>query len=315
MKTENKSMLQEKRTLKPLRWLGASLVLLFVCRVASCAPQGDASSAQAFDYDWPMDHLGSKWIKLRVPMGYGWLNGVADAMEKKVYPNGRPKPANSVVEELLLRALWPDMVPRTEANRDEFRVPGGGRELHVLMRSGAIEDFEGKHYDRLRNSLNVHINAAKHVCFLPPIPPAPPFVTEPIKAICHDRDWPDEKPSRFGLKRLGIDFAKFPDIPVEQYHDLLKNDIYYAPDMGSGLRTVITCNAEEEKTIEDGPQYPVMPQCEHSFIFKPLNAWVQIGYRRIYLKDWQAIQSAWEKLLQSMIVAPQPVSASAPKKK
>jgi hypothetical protein len=269
-----------------------------IFRVASAAAPVD-TSVRTFDYDWPMSGRGQEWVKLRIPMGYGFLNGAADAMEKKVYPNGRPK-SSAVVEELLLSALWPDMALHTMENNSEFQVPGGGRMMDLFMRSGAIEDVDGKHYNRLQNSLEVRIEDSRHVC----IAPAILFNEDGTRnqALCHDRAWPDEKPTRFGLKHMGVDFSKYPDFPKGDYR--LMDDLYYAPDLGRPVQTVITCTAEELDAVESGP-IRLIPQCRHLFIFKPLNAWVSIRYRRVYLKDWRAIQTAWEKLLQSMIVAPQ----------
>ena len=182
------------------------------------------------------------------------------------------------------------------------------------MHSGAIDSFkatnplmDGEHYNALQHNLKMSIEQLKHVCIAPPVLFNPDGTSN--HAVCHDRERPDEKPSRFGLKRMGVDFTKYPDLPKEQYGDLFKNDIYYAPDVGKELQTVISCDAEEVD-VNARKSNPISPQCQHFFIFKPLNANVSIGYRRVYLEDWRAIQAAWEKLLQSLIVERQTNPAS-----
>lgn len=268
------------------------------CGTASCADQKD-SGPHTRAVAWPMTALGKDWVMLRIPSINGGVNDITEEMEKKLYPNGRSKPAAYVAEEQSIDALWPDMTLETPANYAEFHVPGRGRVMNMLMRSGSIEDINGKHYDRLQNRMNVLIDFAKHMC----IPPPSPYNLDGSSnhAVCDDRKWPDVKSPMFGLKRLGVDFGKYPALPEIEHRDLFKNDIYYAPDLGDGLETIISCTADEVKTVETGPA-PIIPQCEHTFIFKPLNAEVSIGYRRVYLKDWKAIQTAWERLLQSMIV-------------
>ena len=152
-------------TLKASKWpksLGIGLAIVLVCCGASCAaPSG--SGTRTFDYEWPMNHKGDTWITLRIPRGYGLFNGVADAMEKRVNPNGRPT-SDLVEESLLLEALWPEMSPRTEETRPEFEVPGGGRSMHVLVHSGAIDSFkatnpliDGEHYNALQHHLKMSI--------------------------------------------------------------------------------------------------------------------------------------------------------------
>ncbi|PFH07679.1 hypothetical protein BCF11_0016 [Collimonas sp. PA-H2] len=243
-----------------------------------------------------MNVSGKDWVKLRIPQGYGFGNGAADAMEKYVYPNGRPKNSAAVSEELLLSALWPDMASHTRETDAEFSVGGGGRTMNVLMSSSAIDAFDGKHYNRLQTSFNVYVEDVRHVCTSPVNPDG-----TANEVVCHDRIQPDQKLPKFGLKCMGIDFRKYPCIHVADYGGLAPNDVYYAQDASNGLQTVITCAAEEAEAVEQGP-VRFIPHCHHEFIFKPLNALVSIHYRREYLKDWQAIQAAWGKLLQSFMV-------------
>ena len=73
-----------------------------------------------------------------------------------------------------------------------------------------------------------------------------------------------------------------------------QNDIYYVRDPGGELRVVILCTAEES---EAG-----VSQCEQLFVDEKLNALVSVGYRRVFLQDWQRIQSDWEQLLNSFII-------------
>lgn len=268
---------------------GIFSVLLLSASLSGCLGSSfpDKPLWPAADLDWPMDHTGTRTVRLHVPPGFS-MNAAADAMEKIVYPNGRPQDPHNVRRDLLLQTLWPGMGPRTVANDKEFEVPGGGRVLMIYLGSGAVDPAIHAR-DQLHVNLDVDVSFLKHVCIPPP--------SLPGEAMCHDLKELAEKPSRFGLKHMGVDFGQFPDVSKELYHEY--DDIYYVPEVGGGLQTYIKCTADEVGATVNGYQY--IPHCDQHFIFKPLNAWVNVNYRRIYLEDWQKIQAAVEKLLQSFI--------------
>lgn len=267
---------------------GIFAVLLLSARLSGCfgSPLPDRPLWPAADLDWPMDHTGTRTVRLHVSPGFS-MNAAADAMEKMVYPNGRPQDPHNVRKDLLLETLWPETGPHTVANNKEFQAPGGGRTLSILVSSGAV-DPEIHTQDQLHVALQADIYVYLTDVCIPRLPE---------NAVCHHVNKLYKKPSKFGLKREGIDFSQFPDLPKELYHEY--DDIYYVPEVGGGLQTYIKCTADEVGATVSGYQY--IPHCQQHFIFKPLNAAVKVTYRRVYLGDWQKIQTEVEKLLQSFI--------------
>ena len=168
--------------------------------------------------------------------------------------------------------------------------------MMVLVDSAAIEDWEGRHYNALQSKFDMAMDwSANHLC-----------VGVMAQSHCYKREAPDVKPPKFGLQRMGVDFSKYPDFPEQDRSGLPERDIYYLRGPDGSLQTVILCMAEEAKTIEDGSQYRMVPQCEQSYVDRRLNALVEISYRRVYLPEWRAIQESWDSLLQSSIVTPAP---------
>ena len=212
-------------------------------------------------------------------------------MKNAVYPNGRRKINDDVHEDLLLSALWPGLIPDNGENHSEFNQPGGGGLMVTLIHSAAIEDYEGRHYNALESEFNVALDSSKNrLC-----------VGVMAESRCYKRVAADVKSGKYGLKRLGVDFSKYPDFPVQDRSGLAERDIFYLRGPTGDLQTVILCMSEESKTVEQGPQYHMVAQCEQKFVFKPLNALVSISYRRVYLQDWKAIEADWKQLLQSFI--------------
>jgi hypothetical protein len=254
--------------------------------------------------NWPLGRSGRDRVLLDVPIGFASRDRAANAMNSAVYgPGGPPNINDQIHEDLLLTALWPELVPDNGANHGEFNLPGGGRIMMALIHSAAIEDYEHRHYNALQADYDIAIESStKRLC-----------VGVMAQSRCYKRETADAKPSQFGLQRLGVDFSKYPDFPEQDRSGLPERDIYYLRGPGGDLETVILCMAEESKTVDDGPQYRMVGQCEHKFVFKPLNAFVSIHYRRVYLQDWQAIQTEWEKLLQSFIVEPSAAGGNAAK--
>jgi len=269
--------------------------------VLSCgAPASDNQSP----INWPLGRSGSDRVLLKVPVGFATQDRAAKAMNSAVYgPGGPPNINDQVHDDLLLTALWPGLVPDNGANHGEFNLPGGGRLMMALIHAGAIEDYEHRHYNALQADYDIAIESStKGLC-----------VGVMAQSRCYRRQAADVKPPKFGLQRLGVDFSRYPDFPEQDRSGLPEQDIYYLRGPSGDLETVILCMAEESKTVEDGPQYHMVGQCEHKFVFKPLNAFVSVNYRRVYLQDWQAIQTEWEKLLQSFIVEPSAAGGNAAK--
>lgn len=278
-------------------------LLCLICLIGTCGPivTGHASEKdQSEDVKWPLGRSGRETLALKIPDAYGLANRAADAMERQTYPSGRPKFNDDVHEQLLLHALWPDLKSDGAQIHRESAVPGGGRLMSVLVDSGAVEDYGGRHYDSLKLAFDLATESStQHLC-VPPMEQAE--YDQNTKTKCYPRDSPDAKPSKFGLNRVGVDFTKYPDIPQAARFDPNAQDIYYIRGSDGRLQTIILCTPEEAKTVEDGPQYHRVAQCEHKFVSERLNALVSIGYRRVYLKEWRALQQAWDQLLTSFVV-------------
>lgn len=223
---------------------------------------------------------------------------MAEQMNAAVYHGKRVDDGRGVNKEQLLEALWPGLVPDNGANHDEFNRPGGGRLMMALLHSGAIDNFGHWHIDALQVQLDLAVDdSAHHLCV------TPMELGSGTQARCYNRKAPDVKSSRFGLQRLGVDFSKYPNFSEIARADLHARDIYYSRDAAGSLKTVIVCSAEEAKTADDGPQYRLVPHCQHHFVSEKLNALVSVGYCRVYLKDWRDIEAAWRSLLESFVVA------------
>jgi hypothetical protein len=262
-----------------------------------------AAPPSASDISWPLGRNGKERILLRIPASYGHWNQSAEAADKALYPEGHRQYNGQTHEELLLLALWPGLVPDHETNRAEFEVAGGGSRITALIHSAAIEDFDHHKYSALQSAFDIAIDFSTKMLCVAPYEQV--NKSQDAKAICYSRDVADTKPPKFGLQRLGVDFAKYPDIPEAARHDMMENGIYFARNQAGELTTVITCMAEEAKTSDDSPQYKFVPQCTQHFVSRRLNALVSLNYRRKYLQDWVAIQAQWEALLDSWVVPAQ----------
>jgi len=252
--------------------------------------------------EWATGRSGDSTVLLLIPAEYGHWNQGAVAADKAINPEGHEQPNGQVHQELLIAALWPGLTGDNSKDHGEFDVPGGGRRMIALIHSGAIEEFNGHYYNALRSAYDSAIyRSTKMLCVAPF---EQPNKAQDAKAKCYPRDSADIKPPKFGLNRVGVDFSKYPDIPETARHDLMENDIFFSYNKKGELDSVITCMAEEAKTVDDGPEYAFVAQCTHNFVSRRLNAFVSISYRRIYLNSWRAIQSSWDRLLTSFIVDP-----------
>jgi len=276
-------------------WLVSAYIVLasFGPPICVAAPK---PRAQGTVIEWPLGRSGKERVTLRVPGGYfSPENRLGMAIDSARAVNNGPD-----IEYFSMTALWPGMITETNGNRQEFQVAGGGRVMRMLMRSAAVEDWQGRHFDALQNTFDVALKAStQRMC-----------VGIMAASHCYKRTASDVKSSKFGLQRQGVDFAKYPDFPIEERSGLPERDIYYARGPSGELLTVIWCMAEEAKTVDDGPQYRKVAQCEQYLENHQLNALVQVDYRRAYLSQWRDIESAWNALLESSIVA----TASGPAK-
>jgi hypothetical protein len=230
---------------------------------------------------WPVDRVGSRTVKLHIPAGYS-LNATAEAMNAQIY-GAKYKHYRT---QLLLETLWPDLPKRTINNHADYNVPGGGRILRVLLNSWAT-DFDPAKADFLHLALQADMAVSlSKLCY-----------TSKRGVICYTVDKLDHKQEEFGLEHEGIDFNKYPGLPEDSY--VLHDDIYFSPDLGSNLKTLIICTADEAKASHG---VSLTPQCQHYFTYEPLNAGVVVSYRKVYLKDWKSIQQSITALLGSFIV-------------
>jgi hypothetical protein len=192
------------------------------------------------------------------------------------------------------------MTARTHVNSAEFNVAGGGRRMLALVDSGAVEDFEGRHFDALQARSDLAIQRLLRFCDMP----KSPFGQDgkPIEPVCHDRSAPDEKAKEYGLRHLGIDFEKYPEIREIDRASIDKQDVFLQYDeANSRLQTFIECTTAE---VSDGQRidgYHLIPQCDQYFVSQRLNAIVSVSYRRVYLRDWAKIQREWQAALDSFL--------------
>jgi hypothetical protein len=264
----------------------AGLILLTTSCSGADVQRTDAPIA------WILGRSGKDHVSLQIPAGFESADRAAQAMNHAVYGDQPPDTRYPPHQEMLLTALWPGLEPQTIANRAEFNIGGGGRLMMALLQSSAVETFENKDYNALQAAYDVAVKFSTEMLCVP-LAMGPPYTTFD-KHPCYKRAQPDVKSPQFGLQRVGVDFSKYPDMMGRLRYSLAQNDIYYARDSEGQLQIVIWCTAEES---EAG-----VPQCKQIFVNKKLNALVSVGYRRVYLQDWQRIRAAWEQLLDSFIV-------------
>jgi len=269
------------------RYINIGIIVLLTFVLSGCFHSADTPLRPSAKFDWQLDSTCSRTVSLDIPAGYN-EGAVADAIERKIFPKRRPKDSCKQSEILLLNTLWPEMAPRTLENNDEFNVLGGGRELSIMITSGAI-DAKVHGQNRLHMSLNSTISVfLSRVC-------VPRFQ---LNNTCYDLKKISVKPGRFGLKRTGVDFSQFPKLDKNAYHHYM--DIYYPSEFGDKTKSFIRCEPLEAPLVVYGMKR--FPSCSQFFIFEPMNALVKVRYQRHYLKDWNLIQLAMEKLLHSFIV-------------
>jgi hypothetical protein len=268
--------------------------LLLVTLLWACSSYEQPAPGKVLSMNWPIDLTERQPIKLAIPAAFVRYGSDTEYADKV-----RNAHAQGFVfrNELTLSALWPELAPDVESIRHEWDVPGGGRLQRMLLTSAAIAESEGKHYNLLQSHYSVAVEFSDDMLCIPPMY-MPEEHREP-HAKCFKRDAPDNKPPQYGLKRVGVDFSKYPEIPPEVMRMLAADDIYTDRSSDGELKTVIICTAEEADIVKQ--PLPLVPQCEHEFIVPRINAFASISYRRVYLKDWQSIQQRWTDVITSFV--------------
>ncbi len=238
------------------------------------------------EIQWPLGRAGDVRIRLDIPPAYGAMNTSSQNFYAAIQKKHR-KFSDRVYEVLLIRAIWPDLLPAGTDAPAFDRPPGA---MAAILTSGAVESFKGEHFNALQAEFRSAIMLSRELCF-----------REGPPRKCYRRDDADVKPSKFGLQRLGVDFSKYPELPEDQRAGTEAEDIYFQRDGRGELVTLILCTPEEAKTKEDGPQYQAVARCEQKFVTKQANALVSLTYSRMLLEDWSSIQAKWEELLNSFV--------------
>lgn len=279
-----------------LRWC----IALFAGVALLCASERASSfnleKTAHIDYQWPMDKYGNHWIVLRVSSAFAGMDVAAQAMNNTFNP---PHAADEpVVKQILLYALWPDLSTDPSVIRHAIDAKDP-RLILALMESGATASFNGKNYDRLQIAFDVAVDdSTNNICILPYEWSTQPH---PMKVECLERKAPDIKPSEFGLKRIGVDFAKFSYIPNATRKGLHEDDLYYLRGPDGRLSTFIQCTAIERAPDNQPDADAAQLSCDHQFISPKTDSFVKLTYRRAYLKDWREMERRWNKLIDSFV--------------
>lgn len=249
------------------------------------------------DYDWPVDDVHGTRVKLSIPARFLDLRAL-DGARDYFCPDSPP------LRLIGIKTRWPGLEPITSEDRFNLSTSGThpirelGETLSLFMLSKAVHECNGKRFDALRDQLESELDALKTVWVPVKMPVKAGSTTmEAWGSKTVHQEQADEKSPRFGLKHFGIDFKKYPDVPKDRYSDFFRNDVYYARNADGSLKNVIWCDAEE---VESGDNY-FNPVCHHEFVLQQLNASVSVDYRRVYLKDWDAIQSKLEMFILSFV--------------
>jgi hypothetical protein len=242
------------------------------------------------DFDtvhWPLDRLGVKQTTLKVPSAYGTGSPIARQFAAAVETKQR-KFSDEAFQVMLIHAMWPDLSPMSP-DWHEFNEHRDPNAMATIVSSGAVDGDGNQESDRLQDWFRQETHTAGiRLC----------FGNDPSRT-CYQRNAPDVKSSQYGLERVGVDFSKYPAFPEVDRSALDARDVYFLRGPTGAVSTLIICTAEEAKTAADGPPYKGVADCEHKFVAKKLNAFVEIQYPRPLLKNWSEIQARWVSLLDS----------------
>ena len=237
---------------------------------------------------WPLSRNKPDRLILELPKGYA-----GPALDKLNTSEMRATDF-PVEDSLVITAVWPDLMPPPSY---QFTLQPVGATMETRVTARAIGSYRGQPINALENAFDSAVDFSIRDSCAAGVQAASGPVT---RALCQKRHDADVKTDRFGLHRQGVDFKKYSDYSQQGRGGLSQRDIYYLRD-GSVLKTIVLCTAEEALTVDAGPQYRLVGQCEHQFIDSKLNALVTVHYRRVYLEHWRDIETAWRKLLESFI--------------
>jgi hypothetical protein len=267
--------------------LSESLLLAIIVTGAT-ATNTAASPLPDFDTVlWSLDRLGAKQTILKVPSAYGTGSPIAREFSAAVERKHR-KFSDQAFQILLIHAMWPDLRPMSP-DWHEFNEHRNANAMAATVSSGAIEGGGDQGSDTLQDWFRQETYTAG----------IPLCVGNDQPRTCYRRNAPDVKSSQYGLERVGVDFSKYPALPEVDRSALNARDVYFLRGPTDAVSTLIVCTAEEAETAADGPPYKGVADCEHKFVAKKLNAFVEIQYPRPLLKNWSEIQARWVSLLDS----------------
>jgi hypothetical protein len=109
------------------------------------------------------------------------------------------------------------------------------------------------------------------------------------------------RPTSSHHNMVWTELALISRLPEGDRSALDARDVYVFRGTTGVVLTLIVCTAEEAKTAADGPPYKGVADCEHRFVSKKLNAFVEIQYPRALLKNWSEIQARWSSLPDSFV--------------
>lgn len=216
------------------------------------------------------------------------------------YPD--PDKQRGFANHFIVETLWPDLPPRTPQNQSEFDAPGGGwgqgltisvratyayetkQQEEFMLLNEQTENFDGSRFSsREERRLEWDFHHAK---FSYSLGAGGMTALEP-------------RPGKFGLDRVGFNADKHPGHVASMSRT--PDDYYSLRNKQGRLLTFIRCGSELLRDHEDDPTSIYSPSCEQHFFFAPLNANVEVSYRRKYLAEWREIQAKTEQLLQTFI--------------
>jgi hypothetical protein len=270
--------------------LSANLLLAIIATGATGLANTAAPPLTDFDtVQWPLDRLGVKQTTLKVPSAYGTGSPIARKFAAAVETKHR-KFSDQAFQIMLIHAMWPDLAPMS-SDWHEFNEHQEPNAMATIVSSGAVDGDGNQESDRLQDWFRQETHTAG----------IPLCLGNDPSRTCYRRNAPDVKSSQYGLERVGVDFSKYPGLPEVDRSALDARDVYFLRGPTGAVSTLIVCTAEEAKTAADGPPYKGVADCEHKFVAKKLNAFVEIQYPRPLLKNWSEIQARWVSLLDSFV--------------
>ncbi len=216
-------------------------------------------------------------VTLRIPAGYASLWAMRGQVVLGRYDQDEDGENRNSEISFYFSALLPDLRPRTKNNLDEFTRPGGGDEVSGSITSAVAEGNPQRERDQLL--ILLEIDRKIFVDFRGPNPTRLDI---------------DEKPDRFGLRRIG---PRRLSGNLDRYRNL--NDLYFigtSPEKGSFY---IRCDADEVTSREDDPMVRRVAHCSHTTTIPELSAVLSFDYQGVFLNDWEKIQSDVKALILS----------------